>query len=78
MLVDGLCLIGARENVPVMPYSDQFLPMQEAQVLLQLIAKCFILVGIGIEDLNRGRRTWHLSVSSAVLAIGSVCGMAQV
>jgi len=45
-------------------------------VLLQLVAKCFILMGIGIEDLNWDRRIWHPLASSAAHAIGSVCGMA--
>ena len=37
-----------------MPSGDQSLPLQKAQVLLQCVAKCFILMRIGIEDFNRG------------------------
>src|SRR5579863_8364593 len=63
MPVDGLSPIGAGDNLPVMPAADHSLATQEAQMLLQLGAQGLILVGIGIKDLHRGRRTCHPSAS---------------
>ncbi len=38
-------------NIPVIPGGDDLLPLEVAQVFLQLVAEFFITVGIGDEDL---------------------------
>jgi len=43
--------------------SNQSLPLQELEMLLQIIAQQPILMSIGIEDLDRSRRTQDQSTS---------------
>src|SRR5271157_1434692 len=49
--------VGSRRDLAIVPFTDHTLPFQEAQVLPQLLDELFILVGVGVEDLDAGGRS---------------------
>jgi len=40
-------------NLPVVPFADDPLPLEDASVLDQVAEERLILVGVGVEDFNR-------------------------
>ncbi len=56
MVIDLALPFRSRGHLAVVPPGNQFFTRESGQMLCKLVAKVFVLVGVGVEELGRHSR----------------------